>query len=51
MYQLINSQVSRDSPTSSSQKIWNEANILKRNPSKSAFIRGMKIALLNEIPN
>jgi hypothetical protein len=32
-------------------KIWNEANILKRNPSKCAFTRNMKIALLNEIPN
>jgi hypothetical protein len=32
-------------------KIWNEANILKRNLSKSAFIRSLKIALLNEIPN
>jgi len=32
-------------------KIWNEANILKRNPSKCAFTRSMKTALLNEIPN
>jgi hypothetical protein len=32
-------------------KIWNEANIFKRNPSKCAFTRSMKIALLNEIPN
>jgi hypothetical protein len=32
-------------------KTWNEANIFKRNPSKSAFIKSLKSALLNEIPN
>jgi hypothetical protein len=30
-------------------KIWNEANIVKRNPSKIAFLRSIKYALLNEI--
>jgi hypothetical protein len=32
-------------------KIWNEANIVKRNPSKIAFLRNIKSALLNEIGN
>jgi hypothetical protein len=32
-------------------KIWNEANIFRRNPSKSAFTKSLKIALLNEIQN
>jgi hypothetical protein len=30
-------------------KIWNEANIVKRNPSKIAFFESIKSALLNEI--
>jgi hypothetical protein len=32
-------------------KILNEANIVKRNPSKIAFLRSIKSALLNEIGN
>jgi hypothetical protein len=32
-------------------KIWNEANIVKRNPSKIAFLKSVKYALLNEIEN
>ncbi len=32
-------------------KIWNEASIVKRNPSKIAFLKSVKYALLNEIEN
>ncbi len=32
-------------------QIFYGANIFKRNPSKSAFIKSLKSALLNEIPN
>ena len=32
-------------------KIWNDANIVKRNPSKCVFLKTVKSALLNEIGN